>query len=256
MCRLQDNSYKKKSDIKKEANDLIDLIKDRTLESLEKDGIFVFPELLKDTEDITKDQKVIISENDAYKTNNIMGFLGYASGEKTTKLVISSRFCEKDKNDYFLQYLLEKVMGIPNIISLNVGMNLKESIFDILELIFPFFLKKALRKGLFRAYIRNEYNECNVKGTIDLSRHIKINTPFIGKIAFSQRELSYDNPLMELVRHTIEYIKTKPYGKRILKNVQEECRIVIEATKNYEFFDRQTIILFNRKKNGKPCFLS
>jgi 5-methylcytosine-specific restriction enzyme subunit McrC len=34
-------------------------------------------------------------------------------------------------------------------------------------------------KGLFKQYTRNEYNNNNVKGTINIQRHIKKNTPFI-----------------------------------------------------------------------------
>ena len=70
-----------------------------------------------------------------------------------------------------------------------------------------YFLKKALRKGLLQKYTRNEYNNQNVKGTVDIQRHIRINTPFIGKIAYSQREFSYDNYILQLIRHTIEFIK-------------------------------------------------
>jgi 5-methylcytosine-specific restriction endonuclease McrBC regulatory subunit McrC len=32
------------------------------------------------------------------------------------------------------------------------------------------------------------------------------------------REYVYDNPVMQLVRHTIEYIKTHSYGKQILNS--------------------------------------
>ena len=39
---------------------------------------------------------------------------------------------------------------------------------------------------------------------------VKKNTPFIGNIAYSQREYSYDNYLMELVCHTIEFMKKLP----------------------------------------------
>ena len=64
-----------------------------------------------------------------------------------------------------------------------------------------------MRKGLFKKYIHRRYNDGNVKGTINIARHIKQNTPFIGNVAYSQREFSYDNSLMELVRHNIEFIK-------------------------------------------------
>lgn len=45
---------------------------------------------------------------------------------------------------------------------------------------------------------------------------VKKNTPFIGNIAYSQREYSYDNYLMELVRHTIEFMKKTPCGSHLL----------------------------------------
>ena len=69
--------------------------------------------------------------------------------------------------------------------------------------------KESYAKGLYKEYTRNEYNNNNVKGTIDIQRHIKNNTPFIGKIAYSQREFSYDTYILQLIRHTIEFIKKK-----------------------------------------------
>ena len=53
--------------------------------------------------------------------------------------------------------------------------------------------------------------------------------------------------LMELVRHTIEYIKRKPYGNNLLTKVKDEVKLVIEATPNYEAYDRQKIIDTNKK---------
>lgn len=76
----------------------------------------------------------------------------------------------------------------------------------------------------------HRYNDGNVKGTIDVARHITKNTPFIGNIAYSQREFSYDNDLMELIRHTIEYIKRKPYGNHLLAKVRDEVKLVVEVT--------------------------
>ena len=52
---------------------------------------------------------------------------------------------------------------------------------------------------------------------------------------------------MELVRHTIEYIKRKPYGNNLLTKVKDEVKLVIEATPDYETYDRQKIIDTNKK---------
>lgn len=62
---------------------------------------------------------------------------------------------------------------------------------------------------------------------IDIARDIKKNTPFIGNIAYSQREFSYDNSLMDLVRHTIEFIKQKPYGNKLLAKVKDEVKLIM-----------------------------
>lgn len=73
-----------------------------------------------------------------------------------------------------------------------------------------------MRKVIFKTYICNEYNDGNVRGAIDVARHIRKNTPFTGKIAYSQREYSYDNYLIELARHTIEHIKKAGEGAQRL----------------------------------------
>ena len=82
--------------------------------------------------------------------------------------------------------------------------------------IFPKYLENAIRKGLYKHYIHKQYNDTNIKGKIDIPRHLIKNTPFIGNIAYSQRLFSYDNMLMELIRHTIEFVKSKSYGSIIL----------------------------------------
>lgn len=104
-----------------------------------------------------------------------------------------------------------------------------------------------MRKGLYKRYVHRRYNNSDVKGAIDIARHIKKNTPFIGNIAYNQNEFSYDNGLTELVRHTIEFIKRKPYGNNLLGKVKDEVRLVVEATEEYKFCDRQKIILQNKK---------
>lgn len=221
---------------------LIARIADRTLEQLEQEGIFVFPEFVKDAEDITKDQMILQSVNGAYRSGNVMGFLG--CGDE--RLIIESRFCG-DGEDFFFQYLLDRVLDFPNIVELESDADQNNRLFNFLLFLFPYYLKTAMRKGLFKKYVRNRYNDENVKGTIDIARHIELNTPFTGSVAYSQREFSYDNYLIELVRHTIEYIKGKPYGIKLLFKVKDEAKLVLEATPRYERYDRQKVIEANKK---------
>lgn len=239
--KVNDNAFTSKDEFEG-VRLLTQKIADKTLEQLEKEGIFVFPEFIKDAEDITKDQMILQSVNDCYRTSNVMGFLGYGK----ERLVIESRF-SADKHDYFFQYLLERVLDFPNILELNTDANHDTRLFNLLLFLFPRFLKSAMRKGAFKTYIHNQYNDSNVKGTIDVARHIRKNSPFIGKIAYNQRELSYDNYLMELVRHTIEFIKTKPYGNKLLNIVKDEVSAVVKATSTYEYYNRRKIVAENKK---------
>ncbi len=84
-----------------------------------------------------------------------MGFLGY----NEENLIIKSRF-RKD-NKIIFQYLIENVLKIPYVIDLNTIIDKDNKIIDLFIFIFPYYLKKAMRKGLFKQYTRNEYNNNN-----------------------------------------------------------------------------------------------
>lgn len=241
QLKIKDNQFISKEDFY-EVKSVVNRVADRTLEQLEHEGVFVFPEGLKDTEDLSKEQMILQSYNDSIITGNVMGFLGVGD----ERIVIESRF-SKGENDYFFQYLLERVLDFPNFINLETNANQDDKLFNLLLFLFPRYLSQATRKGLFKTYIRNQYNDGNVKGSIDVARHIKKNTPFVGNIAYSQREYSYDNYLIELIRHTIEYIKGKPAGRMLLNPVKEEVKTVVQATPNYKAGDRRKIIDANRK---------
>lgn len=248
LAKIKDNSQVKKTTVA-EIKNLVNRIADRTLEQLEQEGLFVFPNYVAEAEDLTKDQLILQSVNDTFRTGNVMGFLGYGN----ERLIIESRF-SADSGDYFFQYLLERVLDFPNIVNLNTDADQNNRLFNFLLFLFPSYLKAAMRKGLFKKYIRNSYNDGNIKGTIDISRHIKQNTPFTGNVAYSQREFSYDNDLMELVRQTIEYIKRKPYGNNLLIKVKDEVKLIIDATPGYEPFDRQRVINENKSSPVRHAY--
>ena len=227
QIKIKDNTKVDKNSLTKISN-LCGRIANKTLKQLENEGVFVFPEFILETDDLTKDQTILKSNGDTLYSGNVMGFIGYGKEER---LIIKSRFSGENE-DYFFQYLLERVLDFPNIVDLKSDANQDNRLFNFLLFLFPYYLKTAMRKGLFKKYVRNRYNDSHVKGTIDIARHVEKNIPFIGKIAYSQREFSYDNHLTELIRHTIEYIKRKPYGNNLLTRVKDEVRLVIEATNN------------------------
>ena len=241
LFRVKDNRTLPKNDFASVRN-IVNRIADKTLRELEQEGVFVFPEKINDASDIEEEQVILQSYNACYRTSNIMGFVGYGN----ESIAIESRFSSGEK-DYFFQYLLERVMGFPNVVDLGVHANQGNGLFDLLLFLFPRYLKDALRKGLFKTYIRNKYNDSRVSGSIDIPRHIAQNTPFVGNIAYSRREYSYDNSLTELVRHTIEFIRRKPYGRQLLSKVKEEVTSIIDVTPGYRFHDRQKVITVNQK---------
>lgn len=248
LLKIKDNSQYKK-DTFADIGNLTGRIADKTLEQLEREGVFVFPEFVVDAEDITKDQMILQGMNDTYRSGNVMGFLG--CGDE--RIVIESRFSSEGE-DYFFQYLLDRVLDFPNIVNLESDADQNNRLFNFLLFLFPYYLKTAMRKGLFKKYIRHHYNDGKVKGTIDIARHIEKNTPFTGNVAYSQREFSYDNHLMELIRHTIEFIKRKPYGNNLLIRVKDEVKLVVEATQSYEPYDRQKVIDANKKNTVRHAY--
>ena len=217
---------------------------DRTLDNLsQEDSIFIFPNDLKNSPDLDKEQKILETVNQKIKTGNVIGFLG--CGQE--RLTISSRF-SNESDDYFLHYLLQKVLNI-NLTSLDVGLSREERLYQLLIYLFPKYLEAAMRKGLYKEYQRFSHNDSHIKGVIDVVNHLKKNLPFTGNIAYTTREFTYDNPMMQLIRHTIEYIRNqKALGRGIIYTNRENITEIIRVTPSYKQADRAKIIRLNQTK--------
>ena len=217
---------------------------DRTLDNLsQEDSIFIFPNDLKNSPDLDKEQKILETVNQKIKTGNVIGFLG--CGQE--RLTISSRFSSKS-DDYFLHYLLQKVLNI-NLTSLDVGLSYEDRLYQLLIYLFPKYLEGAMRKGLYKEYQRFSHNDSHIKGVIDVRNHLKKNLPFTGNIAYTTREFTFDNPIMQLIRHTIEYIKNqKSLGRSIIDSNRENITEIIRVTPSYKLADRAKIIRLNQTK--------
>lgn len=112
-------------------------------------------------------------------------------------------------------------------------------------------------QGLYKKYRRFEYNDANIRGPIDVSRHIRQDIPFRGTVAYSTREHSYDNEVTQLIRHTIEYIRTKAHGVHILSNnkeTKEAVSQIVMATQTYNVRERQKVINQNLRPIRHPYF--
>jgi 5-methylcytosine-specific restriction endonuclease McrBC regulatory subunit McrC len=257
--RTTDNNCKKSVNSlidKDEKYDIEDLksIANKDLIHLQKDNpdLLIFPDTLGKYHDDIEKSNIFSLDNEQLTTNNIMGFIG----RNETRLTICSRFAKDDNSDYFLHYMLQKVFAI-NLLNFDQTPD-KENIWDFLLYLFPYYLKKAYAQGLYKAYRRENYNDANVKGTIDVKRHIRINIPFAGKIAYTTREHSYDNPVTQLIRHTIEHIKIHPLGSGVL-NCDSDTRDIVSkicfVTQNhYNKNARQKVINTNLKPVSHPYF--
>lgn len=240
---IDDNTRK---DLQRIANAQI-----KDLKGDERPNLLVFPRDLGYYGDDVGEGRIISFHDDCISTGNIMGFVGV----NNTQVDIISRFAKTDGEDYFLHYMLQRVFAI-NLFDIKHTTS-SQPIFDFLLYLFPYFLKKALRQGIYKKYRRFEYNDSNIRGPIDVSRHIRENNPFRGTVAYSTREHTYDNEVTELIRHTIEYIKIHPMGNGVLNCDQETKDAVLtmtQATPTYNTRDRNRIINLNLRPVTHPYY--
>ena len=242
--RITDNQYRiAKEDFVAEYPNLSQALLDRTLDNLSReDSIFIFPNDLINSPDLDRDQKIFETVNQEIKTGNVIGFLGYGQ----ERLTISSRFSD-ESNDHFLHYLLQKILNM-NLTSLDIGLSQEDKLYQLLIYLFPKYLQAALRKGLYKEYQRFFHNDSHVKGGLDVGMHLKKNVPFMGSIAYTTREFTYDNPLMQLIRHTIEYIKNQKGFGVLLDSNRENMTEITRVTSSYKLADRAKIIRMNKIK--------
>ncbi len=251
---IADNSSKKISDLNLDASDIENLRKIANVPiaqiSLDENpNLLVFPREWNHYGDEIDKSCILSMSEQEISTGNIMGFVGV----NDTQLDITSRFSKVQ--DYFLHYMLQKVFSI-NLFDIQHSIS-KQPIFDFLLYLFPHFLKKALAQGLFKKYKRYEYNDANLRGPIDVNRHIRQNIPFRGTVAYSTREHSYDNEVTQLIRHTIEYIRAKEQGAAILNNDAEMKACVsqiVTATQSYNVRDRNKVIGQNLRPVRHPYY--
>ena len=233
-------------------------IADKTIAELcrENENLLIFPFSIDQADDRIGESSImsILNTDDPDKvtisTGNVMGFIGVGD----LQIKIKSRF-DQGRDDFLLHYMLQRVLSF-NLFDLSHN-NEYEDVFDFIMFMFPFFLKTALRQGLYREYQNYKHNDANIKGPIDIGRHIARNVPFMGNVAYSTREYSQDNNMTELIRHTIEFMKTKRYGQSVL-NIDSETaqnvETIIEHTPLYNKNDRRNIINKNLRMKIHPYY--
>ncbi|WP_295053217.1 hypothetical protein [uncultured Fibrobacter sp.] len=199
--------------------------------------------------DWVKEQETDL-EKPSFQTGNVMGFIGLGDD---LQMQITSRFDLSNQN-YFLHYMLQKVCNVA--FAPQTG-SAEDKLLDFLYYLFPSYLKAACAQGIFRAYVTREYNDANVRGPIDVARHIRYNMPFNGKVAYHTREYTTDNKITQLVRHTIEYIRSLSFGGSILDSdtdTRDDVNSIVAATPTYSKNSRMQVLAKNLHPVTHPYY--
>lgn len=252
--------YKKESITNKQDIENLRKIANKPLKEITKEWntqLILFPKRIGDNYDGVENKKIInLSESGGtafVEATDLLGFIGV----NDTLLSIGTRFTGgKDSEDFFLHYLLQKVLKI-NILTLHHKAG-NDAVLDLMIYMFPGYLSKALRQGLLKRYTQIMRNDANLKGAINIGHHIRKNIPFNGKIAYSQRNFSIDNSATQLIRHTIEFIRSSRL-KSLLKadsQIKNDVALIEGNTPSYHKSKRNSIITINKKRKPHPYFTS
>ncbi|MGL6032851.1 MAG: 5-methylcytosine restriction system specificity protein McrC [Kurthia gibsonii] len=172
------------------------------------------------------------------------------------RLQIRSRF--DIEKPYFLATLLlrNKIKLTDNMVSSN-----EDDLYDYMLLFwYKTKLQEAYEKGFYKTYRRFEANGESLRGSIDISRHIKLNIcQNNGKMAFSYRENTVNNYLNHLIIVAYEYLKKK-YPELIEQNFDNDLdfKSIVEEIRHAtgsNLIESSTFIKENNKPISHPYFM-
>ena len=247
MIKISDNTEITLSEIN---HPVINELTNKSLSTLDQERFIIFPPLLKDSDDLDEGNCIFRTFNGKTMTCNIVGFLSDGNNE----IHIHSRFFETEEEDYFLDYMLQKVLHY-NVTINEISSSEETTYYDLLVYLFPYYLEEAMRKGLYKEYVSHSYNDGNVRGQMNINRHFKENVPFVGKAAYNTREFSFDNKINQLIRHTIEKIEiTKPFLLEENPVVQKNVKMIKEITPSYSHYELEKVLYENISNTIKHGF--
>ncbi|MDO4949451.1 MAG: hypothetical protein Q4E55_04700 [Bacteroidales bacterium] len=270
VIHLTDNYYEGTPILKENLSDVLRIASIGKLHNAE--DMLVFPHSFSDLEDGIENLSILTLKDCEYEngkcvsakacTGNLMGFVGV----NETSISIHSRFTHDKHNgvvedtgkDYFLYYMLQKVFSI-NVFEFEHTSNQDDKILDFMLYLFPYMLNKALVQGMYKEYQCHYYDDSRVKGVIEVSKYLRNDVPFRGNVSCRMREFCFDNPMTQLIRHTIDYIKHHPYGAFILNSNQEtwdNVNKIIQVTSSFNKRDLGKVINANRKPKVHPYFIA
>lgn len=174
------------------------------------------------------------------------------------ELIIQSRM---DGAHPFLLYSMLQAAGLD---LKGSGLSNPGSMEELFEFLLVYWymnqLTETYRLGAFRTYQRFQRNDEKVRGTIDISRHIRLNMGLNnGKIAYSYRERTADNAFNHLLIRTYRELernfpdhvrKVNEKNSEIKKIIQELCILA----PSYHKESIQTIMRKNQQRIHQPYY--
>lgn len=220
------------------------------LEELSKRNprLLVFPHCLGDNGDDIGKECLFSLGGESLHVGNVVGFWEVDN----IHVHVHSRF-DTDKRQYFFHYMLQRVGGV-NVLDMHT-MPDEEDVWDFLIYLFPLLLKKAMAQGVFRTYRVFEYNDDHLRGNINVARFLRRDIPFGGRIAYSTREHTPNNHVIQLVRHTVEFIRRRnPMLLTMDSEMRQAVGSIVQITPDYDEHERGRVVSQNLRPVRHPYY--
>ena len=147
---------------------------------------------------------------------------------KGETILLRSRFDGED--GFFTNYVLSRALGVSGAYFPDMRPQLAQNQMAewLLALVFMGQIRDAQRQGLYRAYRNDERNDSSPRGRIDIARHIRQN-PLLsnGKIAYTVRERSLDNPVNRVIVAAYSALEKK--HRSLMRTLENNNRAAKEA---------------------------
>jgi len=220
-------------------------------------GNYTIINLTKGLQEKSGDTLSIFEEKGAtLRTGKYVGVLQYGDAQ----VIIGSRFDEEDKQ-HFLRYAFERYFEADAFVFQEQdAMGTKGFAWEeLLAFVFVKQLKTLMRKGFFRQYRQEERNDDKVRGQIDIARHIRENPIFNGRVAYSTRVYTVENPYNILVLKAYEKLKKdhRELMNRLISNDSEIKRLIqrLQADiPNWQSKKVSDVLRDTRKKIVHPVY--
>ena len=211
-------------------------------------SLLVFPGGLGENGDGIGEERLFSLDGDRMSVGNLVGFWGVDD----VNVRVHSRL-DAEARQYFFHYMLQRICGV-NVIDMKTLPD-EEDLWDFLIYLFPMALKRAMQQGIFRAYQVFRHDDDRLRGTIDIARYVRRDIPFAGKVAYTTREHTADNHVVQLIRHAIEFIRRRaPELLSVDSEMRQAVATIVQLTPDYSEKARAKILAANLRGIRHPYY--